>query len=205
MQAIERIGHIPLPPYIKRADNSEDRERYQTVFAREAGSIAAPTAGLHFTPSLLETLGHGGVRLVYVTLHVGYGTFKPVRVDDIDEHRVDPEMFTVTAAATRELVDARAQDGRIIAVGTTTTRVLESLQDQPDARRDLSGSTDLFIRPGHQFRFVDGLVTNFHLPRSSLLMLVAAFGGREHVLAAYREAVAQRYRFYSYGDAMLIL
>jgi len=205
MQAIERIGHIPLPPYIKRADTSEDRERYQTVFAKEAGSIAAPTAGLHFTPSLLETLGNGGVRLVYLTLHVGYGTFKPVRVDDIEEHRVDPETFSVAATATRELLEAPAQQGRIIAVGTTTTRVLESLLDQPGTTRDLAGSTDLFIRPGHQFRFVDGLVTNFHLPRSSLLMLVAAFGGREHVLAAYREAVAQRYRFYSYGDAMLIL
>ena len=205
MQAIERIGHIPLPPYIKRADTSEDRERYQTVFAREAGSIAAPTAGLHFTPSLLETLGDGGVRLVYVTLHVGYGTFKPVRVDDIEEHRVDPETFSVAATAARELLEARAQEQRIIAVGTTTTRVLESLQDQPDTTGDLAGSTDLFIRPGHQFRFVNGLVTNFHLPRSSLLMLVAAFGGSEHVLAAYREAVAQRYRFYSYGDAMMIV
>jgi len=205
MQAIERIGHIPLPPYIKRADTSEDRERYQTVFAREPGSIAAPTAGLHFTPSILASLQSDGVRLVYVTLHVGYGTFKPVRVDDIEEHRVDPETFSVPAAATRELVDARAQQGRIIAVGTTTTRVLESLQDHVDSQRDLAGTTDLFIRPGHQFHFVDGLITNFHLPRSSLLMLVAAFGGREQVLAAYREAVAQRYRFYSYGDAMLIV
>ena len=205
MRAIERIGHIPLPPYIKRADTSEDRERYQTVFAREAGSIAAPTAGLHFTPMLLETMRNGGVRLVYVTLHVGYGTFKPVRVDDIEEHRVDPETFSVAASATGELVKAHAQQRRIIAVGTTTTRVLESLQIQPEALSHLAGSTDLFIRPGHQFRLVDGLVTNFHLPRSSLLMLVAAFAGREHVMAAYREAVAQRYRFYSYGDAMLIV
>ena len=204
MEGIERIGHIPLPPYIKRADTADDRERYQTVFAREAGSIAAPTAGLHFTPSLLGTLSDGGVRLVYVTLHVGYGTFKPVRVDDVEEHRVDPEVFSVSATATRELLEARTQAGRIIAVGTTTTRVLESLQIPPEAQSDLAGSTDLFIRPGHQFRLVDGLVTNFHLPRSSLLMLVAAFAGREPVLAAYREAVAQRYRFYSYGDAMLI-
>ena len=205
MEAIERIGHIPLPPYIKRADTADDRERYQTVFAREAGSIAAPTAGLHFTPHLLKTLSNGGVRLVYVTLHVGYGTFKPVRVDDVEEHRVDPETFSVAAAAARELVEARTQKGRIIAVGTTTTRVLESLPMQPDARDDVSGSTDLFIRPGHQFRLVDGLVTNFHLPRSSLLMLVAAFAGHEHVMAAYREAVARGYRFYSYGDAMLIV
>ena len=175
------------------------------MFAREAGSIAAPTAGLHFTPSILASLQSDGVRLVYVTLHVGYGTFKPVRVDDIEEHRVDAETFSVAATAARELLEARAQEQRIIAVGTTTTRVLESLQDQPDTTGELAGRTDLFIRPGHQFRFVDGLVTNFHLPRSSLLLLVAAFGGREQVLAAYREAVAQLYRFYSYGDAMLIL
>ena len=205
MEAIERIGHIPLPPYIKRADTLEDRERYQTVFAREAGSIAAPTAGLHFTPSLLESLRTGGVRQVYVTLHVGYGTFKPVRVDEVEEHRVDSETFSVPASTVRELADARAQHGRVIAVGTTTTRVLESLPSQPDLEHDVAGATDLFIHPGHHFQFVEGLVTNFHLPRSSLLMLVAAFGGREHVLAAYREAVEQRYRFYSYGDAMLIL
>jgi S-adenosylmethionine:tRNA ribosyltransferase-isomerase len=204
VEAIERIGHIPLPPYIKRADTPEDRERYQTVFAREAGSIAAPTAGLHFTPSLLESLRNHGVHLTYVTLHVGYGTFKPVRVQEVEDHRVDPEAFTLPASTLREIAGVRAQHGRVIAVGTTTTRVLESLPGQPDLDHDVAGTTDLFIRPGHQFQWVDGLVTNFHLPRSSLLMLVAAFGGREHVLAAYREAVVQKYRFYSYGDAMLI-
>ena len=205
MQAIERIGHIPLPPYIKRADTLEDRERYQTVFAREAGSIAAPTAGLHFTPSLLESLRNGGVRQVYVTLHVGYGTFKPVRVEEVEAHRVDAEAFSVATSTVRELADARAGHGRVIAVGTTTTRVLESLGSQPDLEHAVTGTTDLFIHPGHQFQLVEGLVTNFHLPRSSLLMLVAAFGGREQVLAAYREAVAQGYRFYSYGDAMIVI
>lgn len=205
VEAIERIGHIPLPPYIRRADTPEDRERYQTVFAREAGSIAAPTAGLHFTPLLLEALRSESVRLVYVTLHVGYGTFKPVRVEDVEEHRVDPETFSAPASAVRELAGVRAQHGRVIAVGTTTTRVLESLPTPPDLEHDSTGTTDLFIRPGHQFKLVDGLVTNFHLPRSSLLMLVAAFAGHEHVMTAYREAVAERYRFYSYGDAMLII
>ena len=205
VEAIERIGHIPLPPYIKRADTLEDRERYQTVFARETGSIAAPTAGLHFTPPLLESLRQNGVHLVYVTLHVGYGTFKPVRVEEVEEHRVDPETFTAPASAVRDLIGVSAQHGRVIAVGTTTTRVLESLPGQPDLERDVTGTTDLFIRPGHQFQLVDGLVTNFHLPRSSLLMLVAAFGGHEHVMTAYREAVAEKYRFYSYGDAMLII
>ena len=205
MDAIERIGHIPLPPYIKRADTAEDRERYQTVFAREAGSIAAPTAGLHFTPPLLDALRTGGVHLVYVTLHVGYGTFKPVRVEDVEEHRVDPETFSVPASAAQELAGAREAHSRVIAVGTTSTRVLESLASPLDVEHDVTGTTDLFIRPGHRFGLVDGLVTNFHLPRSSLLMLVAAFGGREQVLSAYREAVAQRYRFYSYGDAMLIM
>ena len=173
---------------------------------REAGSIAAPTAGLHFTPSLLETLGNGGVRLVYVTLHVGYGTFKPVRVDDIEEHRVDPETFSVAATAARELLEARAQEGSASSLSERRRPgCWNPFRTSRIRRGDLAGSTDLFIRPGHQFRFVNGLVTNFHLPRSSLLMLVAAFGGREHVLAAYREAVAQRYRFYSYGDAMLII
>lgn len=205
VEAIERIGHIPLPPYIKRADTPEDRERYQTVFAREPGSIAAPTAGLHFTPPLLEALRNGGVHLAYVTLHVGYGTFKPVRVEEVEDHRVDPETFTAPASTIREITGVRAQHGRVIAVGTTTTRVLETLPARPDLEHDVIGTTDLFIRPGHQFQWVNGLVTNFHLPRSSLLMLVAAFAGRENVLAAYRHAIAARYRFYSYGDAMLIV
>jgi S-adenosylmethionine:tRNA ribosyltransferase-isomerase len=203
LAAIEAIGHIPLPPYIRRSDTDEDRERYQTVYARQPGSIAAPTAGLHFTQPLLDALEARGVRLVRVTLRVGYGTFKPVRVEAVEEHQVDAEAFEVSAAAADELARARGEGQRIVAVGTTTTRVLETLS--PERLRETSGQTDLFIRPGHRFRMVDALITNFHLPRSSLLMLVASFGGRDAVLSAYREAVAHGYRFYSYGDAMLIL
>ena len=202
---VDRIGHVPLPPYIRRDDRPADRERYQTVYAAERGSIAAPTAGLHFTPGQLASLREAGVEQATVTLHVGYGTFKPVRVDRVEDHEVDPEAYTVSAAAAGALTRARREGRRVVAVGTTTVRVLESLDVSPAG--DVSpgaGDTRLFIHPGHQFRLVDALVTNFHLPRSSLLMLVAAFGGRERVLAAYREAVTQGYRFYSYGDAMLI-
>jgi S-adenosylmethionine:tRNA ribosyltransferase-isomerase len=203
--AVDRIGHVPLPPYIKREDRPEDRERYQTVYAAARGSIAAPTAGLHFTPGQLELLRAAGVEQATVTLHVGYGTFKPVRVDRVEDHEVDPEAYDVTPAAAAALARARREGRRIVAVGTTTARVLESLDVSPAG--DVSpgaGETRLFIRPGHQFRLVDALITNFHLPRSSLLMLVAAFAGREHVLDAYREAVANGYRLYSYGDAMLV-
>jgi S-adenosylmethionine:tRNA ribosyltransferase-isomerase len=215
--AIERLGHIPLPPYIAREDRASDRERYQTVYAHEAGSVAAPTAGLHFTPALLAALDRRGVERVALTLHVGYGTFKPVRAERVEDHEVDPEWYTVSAAAADALTRARRERRRIIAVGTTTTRALESLvapDDEPFGSLALAqggpiaparGETRLFIHPGHQFRLVSGLITNFHLPRSSLLMLVAAFAGRERVLAAYRQAIAARYRFYSYGDAMLIL
>jgi S-adenosylmethionine:tRNA ribosyltransferase-isomerase len=204
--AIDRIGHVPLPPYIKREDRDEDRERYQTVFARERGSVAAPTAGLHFTPALLADLAARGLERVEITLHVGYGTFKPVRAEQVEAHEVDPETYTVEPGAADALTRARREGRRVIAVGTTTTRALESLTISDEgAIRPASGQTRLFIHPGHRFRIVNGLVTNFHLPRSSLLMLVAAFAGREQVLAAYREAVAQRYRFYSYGDAMLIV
>jgi S-adenosylmethionine:tRNA ribosyltransferase-isomerase len=202
---IERIGHIPLPPYIKRDDEPSDRERYQTVYARDRGSVAAPTAGLHFTRPLLEELAARGVQRVAVTLHVGYGTFKPVRVERAEDHEVDPETVSVAEETAHALSRARRERRRIIAVGTTTARALESLDvDESGGVSAASGSTRLFLRPGHQFRLVDGLITNFHLPRSSLLMLVSAFGGREPVLAAYREAVRQGYRFYSYGDAMLI-
>jgi S-adenosylmethionine:tRNA ribosyltransferase-isomerase len=205
-QAIERIGHMPLPPYIHRRDEPADRDRYQTVYARDRGSIAAPTAGLHFTQVLLDALAARGVRQTAITLHVGYGTFKPVRVEEVDEHEVDAEQFTVPDDAARALTEAVRDGRRIVAVGTTTTRALESLTIAADGRvLPATGETRLFIHPGHQFRMVSGLVTNFHLPQSSLLMLVAAFAGRDHVLAAYREAVAQRYRFYSYGDAMVIL
>jgi S-adenosylmethionine:tRNA ribosyltransferase-isomerase len=203
--AVEQIGHIPLPPYISRPDEALDRERYQTVYAREAGSVAAPTAGLHFTAELLDDLRARGIEQVSITLHVGYGTFKPVRVENVDEHEVDPEMYSVSPSTTDALTRALRDGRRVIAVGTTTTRALESLTiDSNDSVRPGGGSTTLFIHPGHRFRIVHGLVTNFHLPRSSLLMLVAAFTGRERILAAYGEAVAHRYRFYSYGDAMLI-
>jgi S-adenosylmethionine:tRNA ribosyltransferase-isomerase len=204
-QTIDRIGHIPLPPYITREDRPSDRERYQTVYARSRGSVAAPTAGLHFSGALLASLESQGIERTSVTLHVGYGTFEPVRVERIEEHRVDAEEFAVTQAAADALTRARRAGRRIIAVGTTTVRALESLTVDADGRvHPASGATSLFVRPGHHFQLVDGLITNFHLPRSSLLMLVAAFAGRDRVLAAYREAVEKRYRFYSYGDVMLV-
>ena len=203
---VDRLGHVPLPPYIKRDDRPGDHERYQTVYAAERGSIAAPTAGLHFTDGQLASLAAAGVEQARVTLHVGYGTFKPVRVEQVEQHEVDPEWYSVGEAAASALTRAGGERRRIIAVGTTTVRVLESLDVMAEGQvRAASGETRLFVHPGHRFRLVDGLVTNFHLPRSSLLMLVAAFGGRERVLDAYREAVARGYRFYSYGDAMLIV
>ena len=204
-EAIDRLGHIPLPPYIRRDDRPSDRERYQTVFARERGSVAAPTAGLHFTSALLGDLQSRGVAVAEITLHVGYGTFKPVRTDRVEEHVVDPEAVTVGAETADALTAALREGRRVIAVGTTTTRALESLEIDDGRVLPVSGATGLFITPGHRFRIVSGLVTNFHLPRSSLLVLVAAFAGREQVLAAYRHAVAANYRFYSYGDAMLIV
>lgn len=204
--AIDRIGHIPLPPYIKRDDRPADRDRYQTVYARERGSVAAPTAGLHFTDRVLQRLGEHGIERTEITLHVGYGTFKPVRVDRVEDHIVDPEAFTVPADAAGALARARRDHRRVIAVGTTTTRALESLRTDTEGMVEpTAGVTHLFIHPGHEFRIVNGLITNFHLPRSSLLMLVAAFAGLDRVRAAYRHAIEQRYRFYSYGDAMLIL
>ena len=204
--AIDDIGHMPLPPYIKRDDWPSDRERYQTVYARERGSVAAPTAGLHFTPELLDALERKGVERTAITLHVGYGTFQPVRVDQVEAHTIDPERFSISEAAADAINAARREHRRVVAVGTTTTRALESAGR---AGRGIitpqSAWTNLFIYPGYHFAIVDALMTNFHLPESSLLMLACAFGGRDAVLAAYQEAVAQRYRFYSYGDAMLIL
>ena len=205
LAAIERIGRIPLPPYIRREDRPSDRDRYQTVYARDHGSVAAPTAGLHFTAAMLTGLRALGVEVAEITLHVGYGTFKPVRSDTVEEHRVDAEALTVSPAAADALTHALREHRRIIAVGTTTTRALESLTIDAGIVLPVAGETGLFIKPGHAFRLVSGMITNFHLPRSSLLMLVAAFAGREHVLSAYRHAVAARYRFYSYGDAMLIV
>jgi len=203
--AIDRHGHVPLPPYIRRADTREDRERYQTVFARETGSVAAPTAGLHFTPELLDRLRGRGVERAEIVLHVGPGTFRPVAVADVREHRVDPERFTIPPETAAALDRARAEGRRVVAVGTTATRALESALAAPGRLRPGDGETDLVIVPGFRFRATDALVTNFHLPRSSLLLLVSAFAGRERVLAAYSEAVRERYRFYSYGDAMLVV
>jgi S-adenosylmethionine:tRNA ribosyltransferase-isomerase len=206
VDAIDRIGHVPLPPYIKRPDRTSDRERYQTIYARERGSIAAPTAGLHFTAETLAALDRRGVERTEVTLHVGYGTFKPIRAPRIEDHAVDPERFDVPGVAAAAITRARVTGRRVIAVGTTTVRVLESPAVSGSGQVEAAaGETALFIRPGHRFRIVNGLVTNFHLPQSSLLVLVAALAGRERILEAYRAAVAEGYRFYSYGDAMLIL
>jgi len=205
-EAIDAIGHMPLPPYIKRGDEAADRDRYQTVFARARGSIAAPTAGLHFTPALVEALRTRGVEVAAITLHVGYGTFQPVRVERVEDHRIEPESYEISAATAAAIARARADGRRVIAVGTTTTRTLEhAVRAQDGAIAAGRGTTDLFIYPGFEFRVIGGLMTNFHLPKSSLLMLVSAFAGRAAVRAAYDAAIAERYRFYSYGDAMLIL
>jgi S-adenosylmethionine:tRNA ribosyltransferase-isomerase len=203
---VDAIGHIPLPPYIKRADTLADRERYQTVFASARGSIAAPTAGLHFTRALVDHIEDAGVQRVAITLHVGYGTFKPVRTEVVEEHTVDPESYEIGAEAAAAINRAKDEGRRVIAVGTTTTRALEDAASRGGGRLVAGpAQATAFIYPGFRFQVIDGLLTNFHLPASSLLMLVAAFAGRERVLAAYREAVAARYRFYSYGDAMLIV
>jgi S-adenosylmethionine:tRNA ribosyltransferase-isomerase len=203
---VDALGHVPLPPYIKRADEDEDRDRYQTVFARVRGSVAAPTAGLHFTPELLTALDDRGVERVDITLHVGYGTFKPVRVARVEDHEVDPEHYEISIQTEEALARAKREGRRVIAVGTTTTRALEDAAIRGEGWVKAGpGMASLFIYPGHRFRVIDGLLTNFHLPASSLLMLVSAFAGKEHVLAAYREAVDMRYHFYSYGDAMLMV
>jgi S-adenosylmethionine:tRNA ribosyltransferase-isomerase len=203
---VDSLGHIPLPPYIRRDDTPADRDRYQTIYARVRGSVAAPTAGLHFTPELLSALEDRGVERVDITLHVGYGTFKPVRATRVEDHVVDPEHYEISIEAEAALAHASRDRRRVIAVGTTTTRALEHAAVRGDGHvRAGEGTASLFIYPGHRFQVIDGLLTNFHLPASSLLMLVAAFAGREKILDAYREAVERRYRFYSYGDAMLIL
>jgi S-adenosylmethionine:tRNA ribosyltransferase-isomerase len=203
--AIEAHGHVPLPPYIDRADAEEDAERYQTIYAREAGSVAAPTAGLHFTPEVLAALDARGVRRGEVVLHVGAGTFKPVEVDDPAEHLMHEERYVIPDATAQAVVETHAAGGRVWAVGTTTVRTLESAADSGGGVEPGAGETRIFIRPPARPRVVDSLVTNFHLPRSTLIMLVASFAGYELTMRAYREAIAERYRFYSYGDAMAIL
>ena len=203
--AIDIVGHVPLPPYIHRPDTDADRERYQTMFARVRGAVAAPTAGLHFTDALVARLEARGVARVALTLHVGYGTFKPVRVERVEDHVIDAEVYEIGQETAATLNDAMAAGRRIIAVGTTTTRALETAVRAGGGRIIAgAGVSELFIYPGFDFRIVGGLFTNFHVPRSSLLMLVCAFAGREQVLGAYRTAIAERFRFYSYGDAMLM-
>ncbi len=200
---LEALGHMPLPPYIDRADEGSDRERYQTVYARRAGAVAAPTAGLHFTDALLEHCRAKGVDTAFVTLHVGAGTFQPVKADDIRDHQMHSEYLEVSAEVCEQVRAARGRGGRVVAVGTTSVRSLESASVSGEIQ-PFTGESDIFIYPGYRFRSVDALVTNFHLPESTLIMLVSAFAGRDSVLAAYREAVEQRYRFFSYGDAMLV-
>ena len=203
---VDALGHMPLPPYINRPDTDADRDRYQTVFARVRGSVAAPTAGLHFSADVLSALEQRGVERAAVTLHVGYGTFKPVRSTNIEDHVVDPEHYEIGEEAAAAINRALDEGRRVIAVGTTTTRALEDAALRAGGRvAPGPAAASVFIYPGFEFRVISGLLTNFHVPRSSLLMLVSAFAGRERVLAAYREAVAARYRFYSYGDAMLVL
>jgi S-adenosylmethionine:tRNA ribosyltransferase-isomerase len=204
---LEQLGEIPLPPYIKRptGGHAQDRVRYQTVYARHPGAVAAPTAGLHFTDDLLAALRLRGIETVFVTLHVGVGTFQPVRVEQIERHRMEEEEYELSNAAAECLQRAKTSGRKIIAVGTTTTRALESACTREGVLQTGRQRTKLFIYPGYRFRIIDGLITNFHLPRSTLLLLVSAFAGRELILKAYAEAVAQRYRFYSYGDAMLVM
>lgn len=204
-EALARYGRIPLPPYVEREDDAEDRERYQTVYAQRSGSVAAPTAGLHFTPALLEALAAKGVRRTAVTLHVGPGTFRPVEAEDPARHRMHAEWYEVADAAAAAIHAARADGGRVCAVGTTVARVLETVVASDGRIRAGSAWSELFLRPPYRFRAVDLLLTNFHLPRSTLLMLVAAFAGYERTMRAYAHAVERGYRFYSYGDAMLIV
>ncbi|MCG8669428.1 MAG: tRNA preQ1(34) S-adenosylmethionine ribosyltransferase-isomerase QueA [Pseudomonadales bacterium] len=203
MGLLQEYGHMPLPPYIERADELLDKERYQTVYAERPGAVAAPTAGLHFDDQFLERLANKGVNKTFVTLHVGAGTFQPVRADDIRDHEMHSEWLEVTPETVAAVAKTKAEGGRVLAVGTTSVRCLESASQNGELKT-YQGDTNIFIYPGYEFQVVDGLLTNFHLPESTLIMLVSAFAGQEPVLAAYRHAVEQRYRFFSYGDAMLI-
>ena len=204
-ELLEKIGHVPLPPYISREDSAGDRERYQTVYARERGSVAAPTAGLHFTPEILANLREREIETVEVTLHVGLGTFQPVRVERVEAHALHAEAYSISETAAKTIRLAQSENRRVVAIGTTTVRTLEFAAQQGQGElRAGSGEANLFIYPGYKFQVVRALLTNFHLPHSTLLMLVCALGGKENVLRAYQHAVQQRYRFYSYGDCMLV-
>ena len=202
LEVLEKLGRMPLPPYIK--EELQDQERYQTVYSREPGSAAAPTAGLHFTKELMNEIRSRGVDIAFITLHVGLGTFRPVKEDNIEDHPMHSEFCIVTPETAAQVNDAHARGGRVISVGTTSCRTLESFADENGVLQPKSGWTDIFIYPGYRFRIIDALITNFHLPESTLIMLVSALAGRENILDAYREAVEQRYRFFSFGDAMFI-
>jgi S-adenosylmethionine:tRNA ribosyltransferase-isomerase len=205
MEILQKIGRIPLPPYIKREDIQLDRERYQTIFAERDGSIAAPTAGLHFTHSILQSFKDRGVNTALITLHIGTGTFLPVRVKNIEDHKMEEEWIEISEKTVMEIEKTKQRRGKVIAVGTTTTKTLESSSDTDGRLRPWRGFSSLFIHPPYRFRVTDGLITNFHLPKSTLIMLVSAFAGKDLLMKAYREAIDKEYRFYSYGDAMLIL
>ena len=202
-EILDRLGQMPLPPYITH--QLKDKDRYNTVYAAHEGSAAAPTAGLHFTPELLEEIGRKGVDIARVTLHVGLGTFRPVKVDEVENHHMHSEFYMISEEAAEKINAAKARGGRVICVGTTSCRTIESAADEDGHLKACSGWTEIFIYPGYTFKVLDGLITNFHLPESTLIMLVSALAGREHVLAAYEEAVRERYRFFSFGDAMLII
>ncbi|MGG4504623.1 tRNA preQ1(34) S-adenosylmethionine ribosyltransferase-isomerase QueA [Heyndrickxia sporothermodurans] len=203
-EVLDALGEMPLPPYIK--EQLDDRDRYQTVYAKESGSAAAPTAGLHFTEELLEEIKNMGVHIAFITLHVGLGTFRPVSVEDVDKHSMHAEFYQVNEETAELINNVKKQGGRIISVGTTSTRTLETIASANNGQIvSTSGWTDIFIFPGYEFKGIDGMITNFHLPKSTLIMLVSALAGREHVLHAYEEAVNQKYRFFSFGDAMLII
>ena len=202
LEILEQLGTMPLPPYIHK--KLEDQSRYQTVYAKEVGSAAAPTAGLHFTKELLKQIKEKGVHIAYITLHVGLGTFRPVSVDTIEQHQMHSEYYHMTKEVAEQLMQTKKENHRIIAVGTTSTRTLETIMTKYQEFKECSGWTDIFIYPGYQFKAIDALITNFHLPKSTLIMLVSAFAGREQILNAYQEAVKEKYRFFSFGDAMLI-
>lgn len=204
LERIDQVGHLPLPPYITRPDNAADRERYQTIFACNEGAVAAPTAGLHFTTEILEQLRDKGVEICALTLHVGLGTFLPVRVDDVRSHKMHAELYAVPEETAHAVNRARAEARRVVALGTTAARALESAVDDQGLLQAGDGESEIFIYPGYRFRLVDALFTNFHLPKSTLLMLVSALAGRDFILQAYRQAVEERFRFFSYGDCMLI-